>query len=1059
MKIIKNKILALSLLACLALATAVVLTPLDVLADMAAGMTGLSGLDLLPSSSSQTNSLVVRDSSGTAKLTVTTAGAVTIGGTITGPNGESIDNTNDDFWEFQGGSGTDDTDLRIDLDGTRPGIESPTDTSILIDENLECTGDLTVTGNDITFGNAETISNATNGIVAVTSPATTVSGSLEVEGGNLILQSGDLVTNAVADTVIVSCAGACADATDLSIDVDGTSPRIFSTTDTLVTIDEATLINAACEVNGDVVLESGDIIDNSGADVISFQCDGACADDSDISFDVDGTYPVIFSTTDTTVGFNDLIAGQSGDTISNATPDNWIMTCAGACTNIVDLTVDVDAAAPAGPVVLSSTSSTSIEVAETLDVSAAGGLVLSNDETVTNAVDGTVLVTAPILACSGALDVQAGTITLDNGELIDNTNADDFIRFTGVGGTNNVSLDLDLDAGGAGGAVQISSATSTQVDILEILGFTNGETIDNATTDDMILMSGVGGTNDVSINFDLDAAAPAGPVVISSASSTYIEVAEGLDVTDALGITLSNDATITNAVDGTVLVTEPAFAASGSIEAQGGDVILQSGDVIDNAAADTISLVCAGACANGTDLAVDLDAAAPAGPVILSSAVSSTIEVAEALDVSAGTITQQNDEVIDNSVDDTVTLTGTGGTNNVSLSIDLDAGGAGGAVQISSSTSTQIDILETIGGASSETLDNFSDDFWTLTGVAGTNNVALSIDLDATGAGGAVELSSSTSTQISILEELGLASGDKITNAAADTVKVECGGACADATDLSIGVDGTHPTIFSTTDALVEIDDPVLLDGAVEANGTLTLESGDQLINSGADVIELQCAGACADATDIEFALDGTRPIIRSGTDTEVEISDALIASGGMTLTCTDCITATNLADNTRDIAIPLLSWRVTSAGNPLPLTSASTPNTDTEGSFEVVTWATGENTQKIETTIRVPANYVSGMTLIVTTMNDNMDVSPDDLLSVTWYAAKTGEPDNPAANDECAAGCAMGSEMANLGDTSIALDAVAISPGDTLRVIVGFFAIDETINIASIGFTYTASM
>ena len=46
--------------------------------------------------------------------------------------------------------------------------------------NLSVTGDMPVSGNDLAFGNGETISNSTNGTVAITAPTTSVSGDLTV---------------------------------------------------------------------------------------------------------------------------------------------------------------------------------------------------------------------------------------------------------------------------------------------------------------------------------------------------------------------------------------------------------------------------------------------------------------------------------------------------------------------------------------------------------------------------------------------------------------------------------------------------------------------------------------------------------------------------------------------------------------------------------------------------------------------------------------------------------------------------------------------------------------
>ncbi len=68
---------------------------------------------------------------------------INVGGssnTLTFGNGETIDNANDGYLEFQGSGGADDTDLRFDLDGTHPIIESPTDTTVEIAETLRANG-------------------------------------------------------------------------------------------------------------------------------------------------------------------------------------------------------------------------------------------------------------------------------------------------------------------------------------------------------------------------------------------------------------------------------------------------------------------------------------------------------------------------------------------------------------------------------------------------------------------------------------------------------------------------------------------------------------------------------------------------------------------------------------------------------------------------------------------------------------------------------------------------------------------------------------------------------
>jgi hypothetical protein len=104
--------------------------------------------------------------------------------------------------------------------------------------NATLGGDLTVTGNDITFGNAETISNSSNGTIAITAPATTISGTLTVSGetdfgdaaitgysASLQTLSGTSKTLAAADngTIIV-----CSSSSAVTITVPVSLPSGFN---------------------------------------------------------------------------------------------------------------------------------------------------------------------------------------------------------------------------------------------------------------------------------------------------------------------------------------------------------------------------------------------------------------------------------------------------------------------------------------------------------------------------------------------------------------------------------------------------------------------------------------------------------------------------------------------------------------------------------------------------------------------------------------------------------------------------------------------------------------
>ena len=75
---------------------------------------------------------------------------------------------------------------------------------VMFNGNTTVAGDLTVTGNDVTFGNGETISNSTDGTVAITASTTTVSGDVTVTGNDLHFGHGESISNATDGTVTIT---------------------------------------------------------------------------------------------------------------------------------------------------------------------------------------------------------------------------------------------------------------------------------------------------------------------------------------------------------------------------------------------------------------------------------------------------------------------------------------------------------------------------------------------------------------------------------------------------------------------------------------------------------------------------------------------------------------------------------------------------------------------------------------------------------------------------------------------------------------------------------------
>jgi hypothetical protein len=117
------------------------------------------------------------------------------------------------------------TDGRLDLNATTTRV----------------TGDLTVSGNDITFGNNESISNSTNGTVAISATTTSVSGDLTVTGNDITFGNGETISNATNGTIAID---ANVDFSDKTIAGYGATVQTLSGTSlTLDNDDNGTIIN------------------------------------------------------------------------------------------------------------------------------------------------------------------------------------------------------------------------------------------------------------------------------------------------------------------------------------------------------------------------------------------------------------------------------------------------------------------------------------------------------------------------------------------------------------------------------------------------------------------------------------------------------------------------------------------------------------------------------------------------------------------------------------------------------------------------------------------------
>jgi len=144
-------------------------------------------------------------------------------------------------------------------------IDNVADGTVLITSPItSLSGDLTVTGNTITFGNGEIISNDSDGIVAVTSPSTTFSGNIAVNGGS-ITGTGALAVTPTTTLTLNSTGDLTADSSgDIILDADGADIYLKDATTTFATFTNSSTDLTLDIAGGNLNLADGDVINIGG---------------------------------------------------------------------------------------------------------------------------------------------------------------------------------------------------------------------------------------------------------------------------------------------------------------------------------------------------------------------------------------------------------------------------------------------------------------------------------------------------------------------------------------------------------------------------------------------------------------------------------------------------------------------------------------------------------------------------------------------------------------------------------------------------------------------------
>jgi hypothetical protein len=378
--------------------------------------------------------------------------------------------------------------------------------------NVLTDGDVTISGNELYFGNGEYISNAAN--------------------GNLVFQ------------------GVGGDATDLTLDLDGTYPVFSSATDIRIGVTEFLNVQVAGVTNA----AAGDIWYDSSANKFKINeagttktlcntTDLGCGDagtnywqlgtqglapynlsldlfvggtaTAGATFAVEAATGNVLTDGDVTISGNELYFGN-GEYISNAANGNLVFQGVGG--DATDLTLDLDGTYP----VFSSATDIRIGVTEFLNVQVAG---------VTNAAAGDIWYDSS--ANKFKINEAGTTKTLCNTTDLGCGDAGTNYWQLGTQGLAPYNLSLDLFVGGtatAGATFAVEAATGNVLTDGDVtisgneLYFGNGEYISNAANGNLVFQ-GVGG-DATDLTLDLDGTYP----VFSSATDIRIGVTEFLNV-------------------------------------------------------------------------------------------------------------------------------------------------------------------------------------------------------------------------------------------------------------------------------------------------------------------------------------------------------------------------------------------------------------------------------------------------------------------------------------------------------------------------------------------------
>ncbi len=331
-------------------------------------------------------------------------GDITVrGGRITGASSEyiRIGEVNGEI-EFQGAGGSNNTDLKIDLDGSMPVISSPTDTHVGIDDHLKLE-----TGKNMVFEGST--ANAHETTLQVANPTLDRTITLPNKTGTVALTS-DIQTNTDDQKIdVLSLSGSTL---NISLEGDGEATR--------------TLNLSAINTDTQNLSLSGNTLSLTNGGNVNL---AAYMDNTDTQWDYKLGNNTIRNNTETAGGIS---ISATGDVTTGRLS---VVSSSNPALHVDGSTVDI-----------TFPSNESLQFGTLNGTTATERMTLSNNGNLT--IDGDITVSGGRITGSSSEYIRIGEV---NGE----------IEFQGTGGSNNTDLKIDLD----GTMPVISSPTDTHVGI------------------------------------------------------------------------------------------------------------------------------------------------------------------------------------------------------------------------------------------------------------------------------------------------------------------------------------------------------------------------------------------------------------------------------------------------------------------------------------------------------------------------------------------------------------------------------------------------------------------